>query len=513
VLDQIGVTAEPRRIGEAAHAVQLGRESLAAGDRKTASRWLDRSFRLAPDNPSVALLLASSLVGIDDARADNLLTALIDRQPACREALIALSASRLRSGQVDHAVELLGLALSRVAPPADPMFSRFADAVVQEAGAPGWVGLDARGRLHLSANLATRPAALEFRLDGRAVLPMQRSAGGWRLPRLWATRAELAVTADGAPVLGSPIDVTRRARVEGFIEVGDGGCISGWGWFSGDPDTDPVVSVASDALAGTFRIRATDGSRSDPGLDQSVRARHFTIASTRLPAVGSVSIRGPDGRDLLGSPVLLGSEQTAARAAAAQLARLMDGGDSTIAGPGSADRWRPLPAAFTPSAAAGIDSGARTLPARAAVDIIIPVYRGAQDFNACLASLLESRNRNGLDRPPVRIVIIDDASPDPELRFAIQRAADAGNAILLRHTRNLGFPSAVNTAVRWSAQHGGARDIVLLNPDTVVPARWLERLAAAAYLAPDIGSVTPITNDGTIVSYPSVLNQKFAGSF
>ncbi|HSW83168.1 MAG TPA: glycosyltransferase, partial [Usitatibacter sp.] len=46
------------------------------------------------------------------------------------------------------------------------------------------------------------------------------------------------------------------------------------------------------------------------------------------------------------------------------------------------------------------------------------------------------------------------------------------------------------------------RDVVLLNSDTEVAPGWLDRLAAHAARAPDIGTVTPFTNNGTICSYP-----------
>ena len=46
------------------------------------------------------------------------------------------------------------------------------------------------------------------------------------------------------------------------------------------------------------------------------------------------------------------------------------------------------------------------------------------------------------------------------------------------------------------------RDVVLLNSDTLVPPGWLEELRAVAYGAPDIGTVTPLSNDATILSYP-----------
>ncbi|MEO0380007.1 MAG: hypothetical protein AAF252_07020, partial [Pseudomonadota bacterium] len=45
-------------------------------------------------------------------------------------------------------------------------------------------------------------------------------------------------------------------------------------------------------------------------------------------------------------------------------------------------------------------------------------------------------------------------------------------------------------------------DVVLLNSDTVVSAGWLDRLSAAAHSAPDIGTVTPLSNNGEITSYP-----------
>ncbi|MBN9564195.1 MAG: glycosyltransferase [Alphaproteobacteria bacterium] len=43
---------------------------------------------------------------------------------------------------------------------------------------------------------------------------------------------------------------------------------------------------------------------------------------------------------------------------------------------------------------------------------------------------------------------------------------------------------------------------MLLNSDTLTPPLWLERLQAAAYSAPDIGTACPLSNDATILSYP-----------
>ena len=44
---------------------------------------------------------------------------------------------------------------------------------------------------------------------------------------------------------------------------------------------------------------------------------------------------------------------------------------------------------------------------------------------------------------------------------------------------------------------------MLLNSDTIVPPGFVERLAAVAHSAPDIGTVTPLSNNGDICSFPT----------
>src|SRR6185295_13972018 len=50
-----------------------------------------------------------------------------------------------------------------------------------------------------------------------------------------------------------------------------------------------------------------------------------------------------------------------------------------------------------------------------------------------------------------------------------------------------------------------SRDVVLLNSDTRVTARWLGKLQEAAYSAPEIATVTPFSNSATICSLPRFL--------
>lgn len=69
---------------------------------------------------------------------------------------------------------------------------------------------------------------------------------------------------------------------------------------------------------------------------------------------------------------------------------------------------------------------------------------------------------------------------------------------ILENAENIGFTASVNRALRQTKNE----DVVLLNADTVVPDGWLDRLYTAAYSAPDIGTVTPLSNNGEIVSFP-----------
>lgn len=128
------------------------------------------------------------------------------------------------------------------------------------------------------------------------------------------------------------------------------------------------------------------------------------------------------------------------------------------------------------------------------VDIVVPVYRGLADTQLCINSVLASRCQT-----PWRLVIVNDASPEPEVSQWLREVA-AGNPriVLLENEQNLGF---VGTANRGMA-HGDRNDVLLLNSDTEVANDWLDRIRAAAYSDAKVASVTPFSNNATICSYP-----------
>jgi GT2 family glycosyltransferase/glycosyltransferase involved in cell wall biosynthesis len=131
-----------------------------------------------------------------------------------------------------------------------------------------------------------------------------------------------------------------------------------------------------------------------------------------------------------------------------------------------------------------------------AVDVIIPVYSGLQETLRCLHSVLTAPVRT-----PHEVVVVNDAGPIPELGAMLRMLAGRG-LITLEHNRaNQGFVRTVNKGMR---QHKD-RDVVILNSDTEVYNDWLDRLLAHAAAHPRLATVTPLSNNATICSYPETL--------
>jgi len=134
---------------------------------------------------------------------------------------------------------------------------------------------------------------------------------------------------------------------------------------------------------------------------------------------------------------------------------------------------------------------------RASAAIVIPVHGGRSFVETCLNSVLLHAPA---DAP---IVLIDDASPDEDTRFWLEKLARSESRVeLLKNSQNLGFSASVN---RGLARHP-ERDALVLNSDTEVTAGWLDRLADAAHARPEIGTATPLTNAGSIFTIPDPKN-------
>ena len=279
---------------------------------------------------------------------------------------------------------------------------------------------------------------VSVRLDGVIVDPEVPVGGGdW-----------LAVEGAGGQLLGSPLPLGRLRAVQGVVMAEADG-LAGWAWCPADPER--AIELVVRGPWGMRAITAGAPAEGVEGLPPLAQPRRFVVAGAVCDALGEpIAVVDGAGRALFGSPV-----------------------------------WRGREPVLGPVVAARFDLAPR------AVDVVIPVHGGAAETMACLASVLATVPAGSV------VHVVDDGSPDAGVRDGVRGLAAAGLIRLHAHAENRGFPAAANTGLRAAA----GRDVVLLNSDTVVPPGWVERLRAAAYHADDVGSATPLTGDGSIVSY------------
>ena len=128
-----------------------------------------------------------------------------------------------------------------------------------------------------------------------------------------------------------------------------------------------------------------------------------------------------------------------------------------------------------------------------ALTVVIPVYSGLEYVRRCIESVLHSDCKK-----PFQALIVYDCGPDPQVEQYVEKCASIASVVLLKNTENLGFVKSVNRAIA----HCDPNDVVLLNSDTIVPTGWLDRMLAVADQDSAIGTVTPMSNNAEIFSFP-----------
>lgn len=96
------------------------------------------------------------------------------------------------------------------------------------------------------------------------------------------------------------------------------------------------------------------------------------------------------------------------------------------------------------------------------------------------------------------LVLVDDGSDAETAGFLQDVACRLTYASLVRRETAGGYTVAVNAGLRAS---DGAL-IACLNSDTIVPPRWLRKIAARFEQAPDLGIVGPLSNAASWQSVP-----------
>jgi GT2 family glycosyltransferase/glycosyltransferase involved in cell wall biosynthesis len=430
----------------------------AARDYGAAERHADRARRLRPGDPTLILACARLLAGRGRHDAARTLlgdAAHFDSSPDWGQ---RLAESCLATGDRAAAADTVDRLLSRFAvEPLDrlPRIARHLLGHGEPAPIVGWIGISGSGRLAGFAPAGTPIVAT--RADGTRFSTLAEGER-FELPVTWAEiAAGLDVRSPAGRLLG-PSPIRRPAfRPEGEAWI-ESETLAGWVRLGWSPSM-PVAILVEDETGRSMRQVATPSAEAAaPGGEFLIPLAGWGTTGTRF----GLSAMLPDGStaSLAGSPVALRPAER---------------------------RLSPVSIAETPRARS---AAAIVAPL---TSIVVPVYGGRAETQLCLASVLRT-----IDRGTAELIVIDDASPDPGLREDLERLAGAGRITLLSNERNLGFPSSCNKGMALRP----GNDVVLLNADAEVYGDWLVRLRRAAYSSADIGAVSPLSNSGSVASYP-----------
>jgi GT2 family glycosyltransferase/glycosyltransferase involved in cell wall biosynthesis len=358
---------------------------------------------------------------------------------------IALELAQAQLGQGDAATAIEG-------------FARLAK---RHDIAAAWMGLAVASAQ--SGDLAQAARALEAMLT-RHCLPDDPSFAAFALH----TAASCGyggfqgVAADGRIVrlgqpkrLGAKPDGAALARVDGLVAWDRGG-LTGWAARPAAPEAPPELWL-HDATGTARRVNFAKPLAPDDTAPFLPRYR-FRLGPAQLRGLTPPFIlRGPDGPQIFGSPI-----------------------------DPAALTQKPVPAKKRgkPPARA---------PRRAKLALLMPVYRGVAQTKAALTSVLAAAPVGAL------IIVVDDCTPEPALARWLARLAAQKRILLCRHKQNHGFCAAVNTGLKAAKN----RDVLLVNADIVLPKGAIETLQTVAYADAATGTVTPLSNEASICSYPN----------
>jgi GT2 family glycosyltransferase/glycosyltransferase involved in cell wall biosynthesis/SAM-dependent methyltransferase len=140
----------------------------------------------------------------------------------------------------------------------------------------------------------------------------------------------------------------------------------------------------------------------------------------------------------------------------------------------------------------GADQSSTLLPDAIPTDIVVCVHNALDDVTPCLAAL------DRYTGPDHRLILVDDGS-DPVCRdFLAAFARSHPACVLERNDQSVGYTRAANQGLRRATK----QFVVLLNSDTLVTPRWLDRLWECAASDPKIGIVGPLANAASYQSVP-----------
>ncbi|MBS9715315.1 glycosyltransferase [Pseudohalocynthiibacter aestuariivivens] len=134
--------------------------------------------------------------------------------------------------------------------------------------------------------------------------------------------------------------------------------------------------------------------------------------------------------------------------------------------------------------------------ASAEIAVIVPVFNAFELLQNCLDRVVLHSDM------AFELIVVEDASTDPRVKPWLRDwcAKHSPKVKLIENSQNLGFIASVNRALEETTN----RHAVLLNSDAFVPAGWLSRLIKPILDDHQVASVTPMSNNATIMSVPVI---------
>lgn len=124
-------------------------------------------------------------------------------------------------------------------------------------------------------------------------------------------------------------------------------------------------------------------------------------------------------------------------------------------------------------------------------DILVPICNAYEWVDRCLQSLLKHTP------PNAHIWLLDDASTDARMGQLYRQLSQRPQVTILCSPKRQGFVRTMNRGFEATR-----RDAVILNSDTEVTPRWLEKLHQCRQSDPKIGVVSPLSNNAVFLSLP-----------
>mgnify|MGYP001184532753 CR=1 FL=1 len=471
---------------QAQKAFSRGEKAFHSGDLETALCFLERAHRLAPNASDISLLLAAVRCGCGfQKEAIPLLEGLLERNESLQIRLL-LSGAFLACRQINEAETALSEILGRYICTNDVVL--LADQISHLTGR-GWCGI-AEGEAVICGGGVRAPIMRD--VSGKRLRAVLEN-GRFHLDSDTVRSGDVHVSDGTDALLGSPLQFCFPRRSEGFVEATPDGGIKGWIRYPYDSARVPTIMLC-DARTGNIltTLECNEVLHGGSSVLASDGLRIFHVPYSSLPDI-ELRVLGLDGVDLRGSPIDPGLEQRAARWV------------STYLSGGGTGKNENIPAFLSVSVSPELPPRRRnTVRKFSGVLIVVPVFKDVGATEACLQSLCKTifGSRKGGRKKifSIEILVVDDASPDVLMCEMLAGFEARGFVRVLRLAENLGFPGAVNVGL----EQAGDRDVVLLNSDTYVTEGWLAGLLRVAEAAPDHGTVTPFSNDATILSYPGL---------